>query len=92
MDISVVFFATRQTIKKSAVFLGATMQKTIFILASTAFVCFLSYKLGQGRCQVETLVKEKEVIRYVEKQKSDIYSRPNVGRAELLELMRNNKL
>ena len=68
------------------------MQKIILILFAAALVCILFYKLGQGRCQVETLVKEKEVIRYVEKQKSDIYSRPNANRTELLELMRNNKL
>ena len=68
------------------------MQKIILILSAAALVCILFYKLGQGRCQVETLVKEKEVIRYVEKQKSDIYSRPNANRTELLELMRNNKL
>ena len=68
------------------------MQKIILILAAATLICFLFYKLGQGRCQVETLIKEKEVIRYVEKQKSYIYSRPNANRAELLELMRRNKL
>lgn len=68
------------------------MSKIIFAAVSAALVCVLFYRLGRSNCKIETLVKEKEVIRYVERRKADIYSRPNASRAELLELMRRNEL
>lgn len=68
------------------------MSKIIFAVFGAALVCALFYRLGRSSCKIETLVREKEVIRYVERRKADIYSRPNASRAKLLELMRRNEL
>ena len=68
------------------------MSKIIFAVFGAALVCALFYRLGRSSCKIETLVREKEVIRYVERRKADIYSRPNASRAELLQLMRRNEL
>lgn len=62
----------------------------VLILAALAMV--LVYQLGRSNCKVSTLMKEKEVIKYVEHKKSDIYVKPNASRNELLDLMRAGKL
>lgn len=50
------------------------------------------YHIGAADRQVEYVTKEVEVIKYVEKKKADIYSRPNATRDELLKLMYDNVL
>ena len=67
----------------------------IYFLA-ISLLCFCFYKVGQrvGRneAQIKIVEKKVEVIRYVEKQKAKIYSRPNAHRTDLLKLMYNNQL
>lgn len=53
---------------------------------------YLGYRSGANNARVEYVTKEIEVVRYVDKKKSDIYSRRSATRPELLELMYNNKL
>lgn len=53
---------------------------------------YSGYCVGSSDTKVEYVTKEIEVVRYVDKKKSDIYSKPNAGRDTLLELMRSNKL
>lgn len=53
---------------------------------------YAGYSVGSSDTKVEYVTKEIEVVRYVDKKKSDIYSKPNAGRDTLLELMRSNKL
>ena len=53
---------------------------------------YTGYRVGSSDKQVEYVTKEVEVIKYVEKKKSDIYSRPNLDRQSLLKLMYNSKL
>lgn len=50
------------------------------------------YHVGKADRQVEYVTKEIEVTKYVEKKKAEIYSKPNLDRQSLLELMRNGKL
>ena len=61
-----------------------------------AALCFAFYQVGQtvgeGKAKIQIVEKEVEVIRYVEKKKAAIQSRPNAGRTDLLKLMHNNKL
>lgn len=45
-----------------------------------------------SRCKIEYVVREKEVIKYVEKKKADIYVKPNASRIDLLQLMHDGKL
>lgn len=63
----------------------------VLILIVCGAYCF-GYRVGSSDKQVEYVTKEKEVIKYVDKKKSDIYSRPNATRSELLKLMYNGKL
>ena len=53
---------------------------------------YLGYRSGANNAKVEYVTKEIEVIKYVDKKKSDIYSRPNASRTALIKLMLNNKL
>ena len=53
---------------------------------------YLGYKAGTNNTRVEYVTKEIEVIKYVDKKKSDIYSRPNASKEQLLDLMKNNML
>ena len=53
---------------------------------------YLGYRSGANNTRVEYVTKEIEVIKYVDKKKSSIYSKPHASRSVLLELMRNGKL
>lgn len=53
---------------------------------------YLGYRSGANNTRVEYVTKEIEVIKYVDKKKSDIYSRPNASRTALIKLMQDNKL
>ena len=75
--------------------LGAVMKYAIFgsVLVAILFgTYYLGYRSGANNTRVEYVTKEVEVIKYVDKKKSDIYSRPNASRAALLKLMQDNKL
>ena len=63
----------------------------IFLLViSGAYLA--GYHIGAADRQVEYVTKEIEVIKYVDKKKSDIYSRRSATRPELLKLMYDGKL
>lgn len=72
----------------------------IFILGTLYLVsCFLCYSLGRAHAETkivkekgDEIIKEIEVIKYVEKQKSEIWAAPNATSTELLSLMQDNKL
>ena len=53
---------------------------------------YLGYRSGANNTRVEYVTKEIEVIKYVDKKKADIYSRPNASKKQLLDLMKNNML
>lgn len=64
-----------------------------------AALCSACYLLGRAHAEVkivreqgENIIKEAEVIKYVEKEKSQIWTKPNADRDALLELMQANKL
>lgn len=50
------------------------------------------YAVGSRDVKIEYVVREKEVIEYVEKKKADIYVKPNASRIDLLQLMHDGKL
>ena len=63
------------------------------ILAAILFgTYYLGYRSGTNNAKVEYVTKEIEVIKYVDKKKYDIYSRPNASRTALIKLMQDNKL
>ena len=64
----------------------------VILCAVVGGAYYLGYKAGANNARVEYVTKEIEVVKYVDKKKSDIYSRPNASRAALLKLMQDNKL
>ena len=73
--------------------------KWVVCLGIIAALCTAFYFLGRSHAEVkiikekgEEIVREVEVIKYVEKQKSEIWSAPNATSSELLGLMQNNQL
>ena len=55
-------------------------------------LCIACYDIGKSRAKIKIVEKEKEVIRYVEKEKAKIASRPNAGRDELVRLFKSGVL
>lgn len=77
----------------------------ICIIIATALVAFFMWGVSQKglaeknkaqkECMEEKIVevvKEKEVIKYVYKEKAEIWSAPNAERSDLLKLMYEDKL
>lgn len=62
-------------------------------------LCLACYLLGRAQAETkiikekgEEIIREVEVIKYVEKEKSKIWRKPNADRTDLLKLMRENRL
>ena len=51
-----------------------------------------AYFLGRSHSELKIVKEQVEVVKYVEKKKADIYSKPNASRSELLDLMRDGIL
>lgn len=60
----------------------------ILIVMGIAALCVLSYQLGASQKEVKIVTQKVEVIKYVEKKKAGIYSKPNASKSELLKRMR----
>lgn len=77
------------------VFSGKGCFVVVRVIVCLSFVCVLvafAYFLGRSHAKTKIITEQIEVIKYVEKKKSEIYGRPNVGRDNLLELMHKNQL
>ena len=59
-----------------------------------AKISFSKLNLSKEPARVKVQIGgiEVEVVKYVEKKKSEIYSQPNASRSELLKLMHSGKL
>lgn len=59
-------------------------------------LCFAFYEVGKrvgaSETKVQIVTQEKEVIRYVEKKKSNIQSKPNAPRDELVRMFKSGIL
>lgn len=64
----------------------------IILAAAIAGAYYSGYAVGSRDVKIEYVVKEKEVIKYVEKKKAEIYSAPNAGRDLLLKRLHNGEL
>ena len=74
----------------------------IYIIIFSAFITgayYNGYSVGKRDVQIECankkteiIIQEKEVIKYVEKEKDKIYSRPNAGPSNLVKLFNEGKL
>lgn len=64
---------------------------------AVVFILFISallgaYLLGRSHSELKIVKEQVEVIKYVNKEKAEIYSKPNASHSELLKLMRIGKL
>lgn len=69
---------------------------SMFLIAALCAAC---YMLGRSHSEVKIIkeqgkevIKQVEVIKYVEKEKAKIWVKPNADRADLLNLMRGGEL
>ena len=69
---------------------------SMFLIAALCAAC---YMLGRSHSEVKIIkehgkevIKQVEVIKYVEKEKAKIWVKPNAGRADLLNLMHGGEL
>ena len=53
---------------------------------------YSGYSIGKRDVRIEYITQEKEVIKYVEKEKAKIYSTPAAVPADLIRLFNNGKL
>lgn len=65
-----------------------------YAILSVLFISSLAgaYFLGRSHSELKIVKEQVEVIKYVEKKKADIYSKPNLDRQSLLKLMYDGKL
>ena len=68
------------------------MKIYIAIISVSVALCTFSYFLGKSRAKIEVITEQIEVIKYVEKKRAEIHSRPNAKRDTLLERMHNGML
>lgn len=73
--------------------------KIVFLSLLVVGLCVGFYLLGRSHAEVkivkekgEEIIKEVEVIKYVDKKKSEIWSKPNASDSELIGLFLQNKL
>ena len=52
---------------------------------------YLGYRSGANNTRVEYVTKEIEVVKYVNKEKSAIYSASNITRDNAIRLLENNQ-
>lgn len=52
---------------------------------------YLGYRSGTNNARVEYVTKEIEVVKYVNKEKSAIYSASNITRDNAIRLLENNQ-
>lgn len=63
------------------------------LLAIAMLGCYCSgYAVGSRNVKIEYITQEKEVIKYVEKQKNKIYSSPIADADSLIRLFDQGKL
>ena len=66
------------------------------LLVMVICLCFAFYevgkKVGASETKVQIVTQEKEVIRYVEKKKNTIQSKPNANRDELVRMFKSGIL
>ena len=62
-------------------------------------LCIACYMLGRSHSEVKIIkqegkekIKEVEIIKYVEKEKAKIWTKPNANRDELINLMQSGQL
>ncbi len=75
------------------------MEKSLLIAILIFMLCCGSYILGRSHAEIkiikekgDEIMKEVEVIKYVEKEKTEIWSKPNASSDELIGLFMQNKL
>ncbi len=53
---------------------------------------YSGYSIGKRDVKIEYITQEKEVVKYVEKEKAKIYSTPAAAPSDIIRLFNNGKL
>ena len=75
---------------------GSACLGAVVIKYAIYFVLFISsllgaYLLGRSHSELKIVKEQVEVVKYVEKKKDEIYSRPNANRDELISLYKSGE-
>jgi hypothetical protein len=71
------------------------MKYAIYGALLAAVVCgayYSGYSIGKRDVKIEYITQEKEVVKYVEKEKAKIYSTPAAVPSDIIRLFNNGKL
>ena len=74
------------------------MKYAIYAICCTFFALaivgayYTGMAIGKRDVQIKYITQEKEVIKYVEKEKSKIYSSPSAAPSDLIRLFNDGKL
>ena len=75
--------------------MGATMVRYaicgVILCAVVGGAYYLGYNAGANNTRVEYVTKEVEVVRYVNKEKEKVYTRPNDDFAAIYKRMREQR-
>lgn len=63
----------------------------VILCAAICGVYYLGYSAGSNERQIEYVTKEVEVVRYVDRKKENIYTRPNDDFAAIYKRMREQR-
>ena len=67
------------------------MAKLLSVIGILAAIFVCGYYIGSQNKKIEYKTKEVEVVKYVDKEKSAIYSASNITRDTAIRLLENNQ-
>ena len=67
------------------------MAKLLSVIGILTAIFFCGYYIGSQNKKIEYITKEVEVVKYVNKEKSAIYSASNITRDNAIRLLENNQ-
>ncbi|MBQ8001277.1 MAG: hypothetical protein IJ298_08810 [Ruminococcus sp.] len=67
------------------------MAKLLSVVGILAAIFVCGYYIGSQNKKIEYITKEVEVVKYVDKEKSAIYSASNITRDTAIRLLENNQ-
>ena len=78
-------------IRDMSVWIKYALPVVISLIAALG-IYYSGYVAGKRNAELKVVKETVEVVKYVEKQKAQIHSQPNIGRDGALRLLNNNIL
>ena len=67
------------------------ISKIVSVIGILVAIFICGYHIGSQNKKIEYITKEVEVVKYVDKEKSAIYSASNITRDNAIKLFENNQ-